>query len=238
MALVGLTEVLADFLDHVYRVIGTPAGSSIGDLELSLDRWIDTLTGDVRKIIIRGTQLDIPGASNLRLCYLATRLLLRRIELNHDKEIPDPDPEKLHGRYMQLRRTAEDIVHLVQDLDVMQLGDFWLPMAAFTFSHTATFLIRCALDTEETPNGLSKSPSLQLAHELLEALRTHKRSHGWDLGDICLAQHSEVVEKLLTPDPSEDPLANTFLESQFDFMPDFPFMDDFFSYTNLDMLPS
>ncbi|ROT42063.1 hypothetical protein SODALDRAFT_269195 [Sodiomyces alkalinus F11] len=234
ISVVGLSEVLEGFLDYVYLLPGGSACSSVSELELSLDRWIDSLAGDVRKIIIRGTHLGVHGASNLRLAYLSIRLLLRRIELNNHKQSTDSDPEKLSCRYVQVRRTAEDIVLLVQELDARQLGDFWLPMSAFTFSHTATLLIRCALETEEMPAALAKSPSLLLASELLKALRSHQRQHGWDLGDICLAQHSDVVDKLLTPDPSEDPLANPFPELQCDFMPDFPFMDDFFLGPNPD----
>jgi hypothetical protein len=33
----------------------------------------------------------------------------------------------------------------LQELGETQLGDFWLPVVAFTFSATVTFLIRCAL---------------------------------------------------------------------------------------------
>ncbi|KAL9942813.1 hypothetical protein ACHAO5_007564 [Verticillium nonalfalfae] len=104
-------------------------------------------------------------------------------------------------RYSEVRHTAEEIVSLVQELEDTQLGDFWLPVAAFTFSHTVTFLIRCALETEDDP-------------------------------------HTEVVDKLLTPDPADDVLPSTFLETQQQLMPEFPFMEDMFSYTNLDFFQS
>ncbi|KAM0323310.1 hypothetical protein ACHAQA_008902 [Verticillium albo-atrum] len=236
VALVSLTQVLENFLDHVYRVRPSPLNTPIDDLEVQLSRWVDNLKGDTRKIILRGTHMDCPGASNLRLAYLSTKLLLRRIELNHDKQILDELPQNLDSRYMEVRRTAEEIVSLVQELEDTQIGDFWLPVAAFTFSHTVTFLIRCALETEESPLGLSQSPSLNMAKELLDALRQHQEHLGWDLADISLAQHSDIVEKLLTPDPADDILPSMFLESQQQFMPDFPFMEDMFSYTNFDFL--
>ncbi|KAM0276895.1 hypothetical protein ACHAQH_006267 [Verticillium albo-atrum] len=156
--------------------------------------------------------MDRPGASNLRLAYLSIKLLLRRIELNRDKETANSLPHKLENRYMEVRRTAEEIVSLVQEFEEAQLGDFWLPVAAFTFSHTVTFLIRCALETEDSPLGLSQSPSLNMAKELLDALRQHQAHRGWDLADISLAQHSEIVDKLLTPDPADDILPKLVLE--------------------------
>lgn len=239
IALVGLTEVLEAFLDHVYCVRRDLLGFSVSDLDVGLNSWVDSLTDDVRKIVIRGTdELNTPGASNLRLAFLAMRMLLRRIELNRDRDVAaGSDPQKLNNRYMQIRRTAEDIVHLVQELNRTQLADFWLPVAAFTFSHTVTFLIRCALETENTPVGLSQSPSLKMANELLAALRSHQERCGWDLADICLSQHAEVLEKLMTQNPSDDQLAPSFLESQHDSIPDFPFMDDWLAYTNFDFLP-
>lgn len=81
---------------------------------------------------------------------------------------------------------------------------------------------------------MAKSPSLLLASELLKVLRSHQQRHSWDLGDICLAQHAIVVERLLAPDPSDDPLANSLMELQSDLMPDFAFMGDFFLCPNLD----
>ncbi|EGY14508.1 uncharacterized protein VDAG_05672 [Verticillium dahliae VdLs.17] len=238
VALVGLTQLLEVFLDNVYRIKLSPSDLPVDDLEARLGHWVDTLKGDTRKVILRGTHLDSPGASNLRLAYLSTKLLLRRIELNHDKQAADAQAPKIDRRYSEVRHTAEEIVSLVQELEDTQLGDFWLPVAAFTFSHTVTFLIRCALETEDDPLSLSQSPSLHLAKELLDALRQHQDRHGWDLADISLAQHTEVVDKLLTPDPADDVLPSTFLETQQQLMPEFPFMEDMFSYTNLDFLQS
>jgi hypothetical protein len=228
---VGLSELLQGFLEHVYSL--EPVGPT-GDLELALDQWVDGLRNDVRKVIARGSMLDLPGAANLRLAYLSTRLLLRRIELNQTKEAQDPDPTALSARYMQVRRTAEDIVSLVQELDLPRLGGFWMPMAAFTFSHTATFLIRCALETTDGPGGLGQNPSLQLANDLVTALRTHQEQHGWDLADICVAQHSDIITRLLAEETSGDDLADAFMTLQDPFAMDFPFMDDMF-YSNAEL---
>lgn len=220
--LMNLTDVLDHCLEHVYNIRVETQGPA-RNLELDLNKWVDSLTGDIRRIIIRGSNLDIPGSSNLRLAYLATRLLLRRIDLDKERQAPDANPEETANRTMEARRTAEDIVVLIQELDDAQLGDFWLPVAAFTFSSTVTFLIRCALETEQA-SGLAQSASLRMASDFLEALRSHQ-SAGWDLADICLAQHSEVIEKLLnSPPPGQNADANV----EQHFIHDMAFVDDMF----------
>jgi len=234
IALVSLSELLEGFLDHVYS-LKPPAMSPSEDFELSLDQWVDGLDDGIRKIIVRGLGLDIPGASNLRLAYLSTRLLLRRMQLDQTKKAEENSTSALNARYMQVRRTAEDIVSLVQELEEQQLGDFWLPVAAFTFSHTVTFLIRCALETANGQGSLAHNPSLKLANDLIVALQAHQENHSWDLADICIAQYSEVVTRLLTEEAPSDGYADAFLSSQEQFMLDFPFMDDMFPYTNADM---
>ncbi|KAJ5562526.1 Transcription factor [Penicillium sp. DV-2018c] len=217
--LMNLTDVLDCCLEHVYSIRSAQVPPR--NLELELNKWIDSLTGDVRKIIIRGSNLDIPGASNLRLAYLAIRLLLRRIDLDRERQSPDSNPEQTANRVMESRRTAEDIVVFVQELGETQLSDFWMPVVAFIFSATVTFLIRCALETERSA-GLTQSGSLRLANDLLVALRSHQRNSGWDLADICLAQHSEVIERLLSSEPPVDKadetsvvLDSAFLEDLF-----------------------
>ena len=129
---------------------------------------------------------------------------------------------------MDARRIAEDIVILVQELEPAQLGDFWLPVAAFTFVSTVTFLIRCALETEQSATGLSQSTSLQMADEFLASLRSHQKNFGWDLGDICLAQHSELVEKLQTSPPISVPSENSTIEARQHLVPDTTFIDELF----------
>ncbi|KAJ5794746.1 transcriptional regulator family: Fungal Specific TF [Penicillium paradoxum] len=226
--LMNLTDVLDYCLEHIYSI--REAQAPTRNLELELNKWVDSLTGDIRKIIIRGSNLDIPGASNLRLAYLATRLLLRRIDLDRERQAPESNAEQMANRVMEARRTAEDIVVLVQELGATQLGDFWMPVVAFTFSATVTFLIRCALETEQ-PAGLAHSPSLQLANDLLSSLRSHQKNFGWDLADICLAQHSDVIEKLLSSEPPIADPDETSVDLRQHFVPDMAFLDDMFPST-------
>lgn len=225
IALVHLTEVLDHCLEHVYN-IGLDGPER--NLDWELNKWLETLTGDVRKIVTRGLSLEIPGASNLRLAYLAVRLLLRRIYLDRERQRLDYNPEQLANQIMDARRIAEDIVILVQELEPAQLGDFWLPVAAFTFVSTVTFLIRCALETEQSATGLSQSTSLQMADEFLASLRSHQKNFEWDLGDICLAQHSELVEKLRTSLPISVPSENSTIDARQLLVPDTTFIDELF----------
>ncbi|KAJ5450940.1 hypothetical protein N7491_000122 [Penicillium cf. griseofulvum] len=227
--LMNLTDVLDHCLEQVYSIRIENQGPS-RNLELELNRWVDSLAGDIRKIIIRGSNLNIPGASNLRLAYLATRLLLRRLDLDRERQAPDSNAEQMANRVMEARRTAEDVVVLVQELREAQLGDYWLPVVAFTFSATVTFLIRCALETEQAA-GLAQSSSLRMASDLLTALRSHRKNFGWDLGDICLAQHSDVIDKLLRSEPLVENSGGMNIELRQPFVPDEAFLDDLFTST-------
>ncbi|KAL2689850.1 hypothetical protein Neosp_003911 [[Neocosmospora] mangrovei] len=203
VALVGLTDVLDLHLTHIYQIRKTDELGDVTHLELALNNWIDSLNDRVRRVIIRGTNLDIPGAPNLRLAYLTVRLLLQRIELEAEKRISSAGDSRLLNCYMEARRTSEEMLILTQELQPVHLADFWLPSSAFSFPAAVSFLLRCALETENSPSGLSQSNSLKIASDLLTALRSHKEEHAWDLGDICLAQHTEVVDKLLAMVPEE-----------------------------------
>ncbi|KAF4455635.1 transcriptional regulatory [Fusarium albosuccineum] len=228
VALVGLTEVLDLNLRHIHRFSNSEETRDTTHLELALNNWVESLSDDIRRIIIRGTNLDIPGAANLRLAYLTARLLLQRIELEAEKRIYDAGDSRLLNRYMQARRTSEEILILTQELQPEHLSDFWLPSSAFAFPATVSFLLRCALETENSPAGLAQSSSLKIASDLLTSLRSHQEKHAWDLGDICLAQHTEVIDKLLAMAPPEDQGPDGSLDLADFVMPDASFIDQFF----------
>src|SRR5690606_10563085 len=135
--------------------------------------------------ILCRSHLDVPGASNLRLSYLTTRLLLQRIELESDKKLFQAQDRRLANRYIQARGTAEEILLLTQELTPEQLGDFWLPSHAFLYPATVNYLLRSGLETEDSPGGLVQSASFRIAHELVDTLRAHKEKHSWDHGNLC-----------------------------------------------------
>ena len=198
IALSGLTEVLDHYLQHLYCV-NHNQNAQTAHLEFRLNQWVEGLGTDVRRIITRGTHLELPGAANLRFAYLSTHLLLRRVELENEREKGDIGTEMLENRYMQVRRTAEEIVMLVQELREGHLRDFWLPMTAFIFPSTTTFLLRCALETENSQAGVAQNSSLSLAWDLITALQGHRDNIGWDLGDMCLSQYQKIVQRLMLP---------------------------------------
>ncbi|KPM35546.1 hypothetical protein AK830_g11013 [Neonectria ditissima] len=227
VALVGLTDVLDLSLRHIYHFEpGEPRNTT--HLELALNNWVESLDDKIRRIIIRGTNLEIPGAANLRLAYLNVRLLLERIKLEADKQLYDTQDNRLLNRYIQARRTSEEILILTQELQPEQLADFWLPSGSFAFPATVSFLLRCALETENSPSGLAQSSSLRIASNLISALRSHKEMNSWDLGDICLAQHAEIVEKVLAMVPTEEPGLDGSLDLQDFIMPDVSVIDQYF----------
>ncbi|KAM5511046.1 fungal specific transcription factor domain-containing protein [Fusarium oxysporum f. sp. phaseoli] len=228
IALVGLTEVLDLHLRHVHQFSLSDESTDTTHLELALNNWIETLSDEIRRVVIRGNNLKIPGAANLRLSYLTVRLLLQRIELEAEKRVRDTGDSRLLNRYMQARRTAEDILILTQELQPEHLADCWLPSSAFAFSTTVSFLLRCALETENSTAGLVQSSSLKIASDLLSALREHKEKHAWDLGDICLAQHADVVEKLRAMTPPEDPSVEEVLDFSSFAMAESSYLDQLF----------
>ncbi|KAF4915177.1 putative transcriptional regulatory protein [Colletotrichum viniferum] len=196
LAFVSLAQFLDKYLESIYDLEKTFT-SGPWDLEVLLTKWEDSLDNPLRRRIIRGgDSLDMPGSANLRLAYLYIKLLLRKWDLDAEKAANADHTSSIPMRcYLEVRRAAEEIVLLVQELKEPQLGDYWLPLMTFAFTSTTKFLLRCALETENTVSGLAQSMSLKLARDLMSALQTH-RQRAWDLGDLCIAQYSEVIEKL------------------------------------------
>lgn len=210
LAFVALAQFLDRYLERIYD-LGKTSTNGPWDLEIELTQWEDCLDANLRRRIIRGgNSLDMPGSANLRLAYLYIKLLLRKRELDAEKAAnADPTASTPMRCYLEVRRAAEEIVLLVQELNEHQLGDYWLPLLTFAFTSTTKFLLRCALETESTMSDLAQSMSLKLAGDLITALQAH-RQKGWDLGDLCIAQYAGVVEKLASPtaiaDVAEQPV--------------------------------
>ncbi|EUC29299.1 hypothetical protein COCCADRAFT_106892 [Bipolaris zeicola 26-R-13] len=195
--LASLSTALGNYLEGLYAISeGANIAALARNLLLDLNTWTDMLPGDIRRILVRGSDLTIPGAANLRLCYLALNFFNLRLYLSVE-EADIPLGQASSERLLEARRAAEDIVLFVQELSVKQLEDFWLPTTAFVLTSTAAFLLRLAVQVDFP---LSESPtqslSLSLAHDLVNCLRSHKELHGWELGDICLTQYADVVDRL------------------------------------------
>lgn len=226
IALVSLTEVLDQHLQYIYQV-GKDNRSNPTHLELALNSWVESLSGSVRLVILRGSHLDIPGASNLRFSYLTIRLLLQRIQLEADKQVFNSHDERLLNRYSQARMTADDILIMTQEFQPEQLGDFWLSTSAFSYPATINFLLRCALETAHSPAELVHDTSFRIARSLIDNLRTHQEKYSWNLSDVCLAQHAETVEKILSSVASIDSHGTNGLDPQDFVLPDASIFDNF-----------
>ncbi|KAF2753495.1 hypothetical protein EJ05DRAFT_505128 [Pseudovirgaria hyperparasitica] len=221
IAFIGLTKILSILLDHVYRIESSGSTrNEIGPCEVSLNtnlyEWEEGLTENIRRIIIRGAHLDQPGAANFRLAYLSVKLLLHRIELGLDPQETSSDTRPSH-QYAQAQRVAEEIVMLVQELGVEQLGDFWLSVSAFSLTSAMSFLVRRTLESRREYNAdLNQIGAFKLAKQFIAILRSHRQQHAWDVGDLCLSQYSEVIESLEQGDLDSGPS----LSNIEDFVPD------------------
>ncbi|KAI8952423.1 fungal-specific transcription factor domain-containing protein [Xylaria longipes] len=196
-ALARLSGVLETYLDYVFNLHQSSSdgnGTMRISLEKQLAQWEDGLTDELRRTILRGTNLSIPGSANLRLSYLYIRLLTQKLGVDDVKQNRPTDSEDLDHRLMYARQAAENIVLFIQELDDMALCDFWLSFNAFALSGTVAFLFRCALESEQGAVGVAQSRYLKLAKDLTRALRSHQQRMNWDLGNICVAQYATILE--------------------------------------------
>lgn len=200
VGLATLTDVLDPYLDHVFDLRprdGSEDSAVSLDIERRLTQWEDSLPGMLRRAIIRGVDLRFPGSPNLRLSYLYIRLLVQKLGLDSAKHKVATDPAILHHQLIKAREAAENIVLFVQELDDVALCDFWLSSNAFALSSTVAFLLRSVLETDERHVGFAQSRHLQLAWDMITTLRAHQERRNWDLGNICVAQYADVLEKLM-----------------------------------------
>lgn len=202
VALTTLTDVLARYLEHVYHVSKTYPQSSVSpvDLERMLSEWEESLSGDIRRIVLRGTHLDTAGAANFRLAYLAVKLLLRRIQLALHKSTMQVEDDTGSPFYIQAERAAEDIAHLVQELDETQLRGFWIPVHAFSLTSASMFLLRSGL----RKRNQNRNTPLGIAREMIDTLRRHRQVFDWDLSDHCLGHCGELIERIGMADSDSD----------------------------------
>lgn len=202
MALATLTDLLYRCLEHVYNLgksattTTTNSETSLLDFETLLTNWEDSLNDDLRRLVIRGTNLVGPGAANLRLAYLSVKLLIRRIQLDWDKMVVRVGSEDFDSpHFIQARRAAEEIVDFVRELNASHFADFWMPPSAYSLTSATTFLLRSALNAGRGQPAARNSP-LKLARAMIDSLRAHRRDYDWDIADNCLFNCSGLVDKI------------------------------------------
>lgn len=194
IALATLTEVLACYLEHVYNVAKDSSHSNDPpaiELEQTLGEWEESLSDDIRRFVLRGTNLDVPGAANFRLAYLAVKLLLRRIQIDLNKRSMEVEDDT-SPFYHHAQRAAEEIVLLVQELNETQLRGFWIPVHAFSLTSATTFLLRSGLRGKSQ----HRTRPLRIARDMAKTLQAHRRNFDWDLADDCLCHCVGLIEKV------------------------------------------
>lgn len=218
IVLTTLTDVLGRYLEHIYQVSKInnpypPEMQSATYFEHILSKWEESLPDDIRRLVLRGTHLNAPGAANFRLAYLAVKLLLRRIQLDLDTKdaaVHVEEDATTSPFYLQAQRAAEDIVNLIQELDVSHFRGFWIPVNAFSLTSATTFLLRSGL-RKRTSTTTSRNAPLRIAREMINTLHSHRFNFSWDIADHCLASCSDLVEKINSVEAEGDNLGDTVI---------------------------
>ncbi|XHG07882.1 hypothetical protein AWENTII_011012 [Aspergillus wentii] len=211
IALTSITEVLSRYLEHIYTVSNPSPNLSALDLEQWLNNWEESLPDDIRRLALWGSNLNAPGAANFRLSYLAVKLLLRRIQLDLEKSLIHTEDDTLAASYTHAQRAAEEIVHLIQELNESDLHGFWIPVNAFTLTSATTFLLRIGLRVKNTT---TRNAPLRIANDMITTLRAHRDNYGWDLADHCLVNCADLLERIGAVESGGDVSAQLFPDVQ------------------------
>ncbi|KAH0272260.1 hypothetical protein KCU91_g6803, partial [Aureobasidium melanogenum] len=210
LAMLTLTDVLSQYLEHVYHIsrVATTDRSPVSPLhlEMFLTDWEDTLDDETRRLVLRGNDLDRPGAANLRLSYLAVKLLLCRILC--DTTSFTPEHESAAQARLRTQRVAEEVVLLVQELKHPHLRGFWMPTNGFTLTSATLFLLRNALKA----TNRTRNTSLKLAKDMITCLQEHRNNEAWDLADDCLSNCTDMTNRIEAGTNFESP---GFADSQY-----------------------
>ncbi|KAH0277150.1 hypothetical protein KCU91_g3383, partial [Aureobasidium melanogenum] len=150
----------------------------IWSIVVLMDRWTSLAYGT--PLLIHRAQYDVAVPS---------KELLAQSRLSPAQHA---EPEKAAQARLQTQRVAEEIVLLVQELKHPHLSGFWMPMNGFTLTSATLFLLRDALKT----TNKTRNTSLKLAKDMIACLQTHRNNEAWDLADDCLANCTEMTDKI------------------------------------------
>lgn len=196
ISLCRLTAILQDALPHIYNMQSREVAASDEKLNIcqaALDDFFDTLPTWLTSSWAKREAL-VTGALNLQMSYFAVKLTLARLRLRTSKETAtDSRLSKDHDERVQdCQAAAMEIANLVNTLTHEDAHGFWLPFTAYHLSMTVTVLLRCAAET----SGLTqRRTSVEACQTTLRKLRALRDDAGWDLGDICISQCDEVVDR-------------------------------------------
>ncbi|KEF63790.1 uncharacterized protein A1O9_01768 [Exophiala aquamarina CBS 119918] len=189
-----LTEILGSVLPLIYSLKPTSASDFqkvLRRIAILLDEWEDSIP---QWLNYEHAQFKphAPGALNLRLCFLATKMCISRLLLlkaSHPERATDPE-RKLYLQ-SRCRKSAEAVIEFTTALQEDDLRVFWLPSSHF--ASATTLLLGCAL---EAPSDEIAHGCVLKAQGMVQYLRMVKNDTGWDLADVCLAQCETITHRM------------------------------------------
>ena len=187
-----LTEIVGDVLPLIYHIRSgndSIAAEQTSRSEIELNRWIESRPSWLNLIEFQNRP-SVPGLVNLQLCYLAVRMLLRRIAWH---EISQRETEPSSSWLSGCQAAAEDIVRLVVSLQKQDLRSFWLPYNAHHFTSAVTLLLRCALQTDYSE---IRKQCMTSARTLVDTLRRHLELSAWDLAETALTSSETILRRI------------------------------------------
>ncbi|KAJ5386713.1 hypothetical protein N7509_009254 [Penicillium cosmopolitanum] len=195
IALCRLTEILGELLPLVYGLqvkLARESSKKLRQIRTDLDLWEDSLPDWLRSPTQnRGDQLH--ASSSLQLAFLAVKMLISRVELNEVNNAETENPEARRYFQTECRKSAEDIVRFISSLRKEHFKEFWLPYSAFHLTSTATLLVRCALETNDTEVARS---CLSNVETLRTVLRRVQEEEDWEVADMCLDHCEHIMHRL------------------------------------------
>lgn len=199
-----LTEIVGDVLPLIYHIRSgndTIAAEQTSRSEIELNRWIESRPPWMNLQDFQNRPA-VPGLVNLQLCFLAVRMLLRRIAWH---EISQRESEPASSWLSGCQAAAEDIVRLVVSLQKQELRGFWLPYNAHHFTSAVTLLLRCALQTNFPE---VRRQCMTNARTLVDTLRQHFEEHSWDLAETALVSSESILRRIEDAIPRDPPSSN------------------------------
>ncbi|KAH8653573.1 fungal-specific transcription factor domain-containing protein [Xylariales sp. PMI_506] len=192
IALCQLTKILGDILPLVYSLKPQKVEGQwkiLRRIETDIDAWEDQLPyflnpGDDE------LQRNAPGALNLKLSFLAVKMLICRVAV----QISDPsDLNDMQYYQSKYRKAAKAVIDFVLSLTPDELWAFWLPYTAYHLTSASTLMMRCAIEANDEQTARECVSS---AKSLIDYLRHAKDTASWDLADICLGQCAAIVDQM------------------------------------------
>lgn len=195
ISLCRLTEILGELLPLVYGLqakLARESSKKLRQIRTDLDLWEDSLPDWLRAPTQnRGDQLH--ASSSLQLAFLAVKMLISRVELNEVNNAETENPEARRYFQTECRKSAEEIVRFISSLRKENFKEFWLPYSAFHLTSTATLLVRCALETNDTEVARS---CLSNVETLRTVLRRVQEEEDWEVADMCLDHCERIMHRL------------------------------------------